>query len=184
MALQFGYLVHNNEYSVYKQTLTKEGQVKKTKRSYKMRNFKLFNRNLKAISPIFATLILIAIVVIAGVVVYMFTSGTLATMTSSTSAGQEKVAVQGVAGTTTAPIVYAQNMGSSEITVTSILFKNANGAVIAQGTADPATIAANALGTPTVTVTTGALSSNTPYTATLVTSNGGSFVSSSFTLTA
>ncbi len=51
---------------------------------------KNFNRNLKAISPIFATLILIAIAVIAGVVVYMFTSGTLATMTGGGTAAQEK----------------------------------------------------------------------------------------------
>ena len=52
-------------------------------------------KNRKAISPIFATLILIAIAVIAGVVVYMFTSGTLATMTNGGTAAQEKVSVQG-----------------------------------------------------------------------------------------
>ena len=54
-------------------------------------NFKRMMKNSKAISPIFATLILIAIAVIAGVVVYMFTSGTFATMTSGGTAGQEKV---------------------------------------------------------------------------------------------
>ena len=59
---------------------------------------KNFNRNIKAISPIFATLILIAIAVIAGVVVYMFTSGTLATMTGGGTAAQEKAAVQGASG--------------------------------------------------------------------------------------
>ena len=37
-----------------------------------MMNYKKFMKNSKAISPIFATLILIAIAVIAGVVVYMF----------------------------------------------------------------------------------------------------------------
>ena len=36
----------------------------------------------RAISPIFAALILIAIAVIGGIVVYMFTSGTLASMTA------------------------------------------------------------------------------------------------------
>ena len=60
----------------------------------KKMNFKRMMKNSKAISPIFATLILIAIAVIAGVVVYMFTSGTLATMTSGGTAGQEKVTVQ------------------------------------------------------------------------------------------
>ena len=61
-----------------------------------MNSFKKFIKNSKAISPIFATLILIAIAVIAGVVVYMFTSGTLATMTNGGTAGQEKVSVQAV----------------------------------------------------------------------------------------
>ena len=56
-------------------------------------NKKIFN-NKKAISPIFATLILIAIAVIAGVVVYTFTSGTLSTMTGGGTAGQEKISVQ------------------------------------------------------------------------------------------
>jgi flagellin-like protein len=53
-------------------------------------NFKRLMKNNKGISPIFATLILIAIAVIAGVVVYMFTSGTLATMTGGGTEAQEK----------------------------------------------------------------------------------------------
>ena len=61
-----------------------------------MNNFKKLIKNRKGISPIFATLILIAIAVIAGVVVYMFTSGTLATMTGGGTAAQEKVSVQAV----------------------------------------------------------------------------------------
>ncbi len=58
-------------------------------------------RNRKAISPIFATLILIAIAVIAGVVVYMFTSGTLATMTGGGPVAQERAAVQAASRTAT-----------------------------------------------------------------------------------
>ena len=56
----------------------------------KKMNFKRMMKNSKAISPIFATLILIAIAVIAGVVVYMFTSGTLATMTSEERQDKKK----------------------------------------------------------------------------------------------
>ena len=59
-----------------------------------MKKFQKIIKNSKAISPIFATLILIAIAVIAGVVVYMFTSGTLATITGGGTAGKEKVSVQ------------------------------------------------------------------------------------------
>ncbi len=55
-----------------------------------MNTFRKFMKNSKAISPIFATLILIAIAVIAGVVVYMFTSGTLATMTEAEQQHKKK----------------------------------------------------------------------------------------------
>ena len=59
-------------------------EIKSNRRNKKMKNFRSFMKNCKAISPIFATLILIAIAVIAGVVVYMFTSGYLADMARNT----------------------------------------------------------------------------------------------------
>src|SRR5665647_317633 len=96
-------------------------------------NFKNFAKNRKAISPIFATLILIAIAVIAGVVVYMFTSGTLATMTGGGIAAQEKAAVQGASGTAVhaGATVYAQYMdGGTPIVVNGALFNDANGATV------------------------------------------------------
>ena len=58
-----------------------------------MKNFK---RSTKGLSPIFATLILIAIAVIAGIVVYMFSSGYIGQLTGSGPAVTEKAAVQGV----------------------------------------------------------------------------------------
>ena len=70
-----------------------------------MINFKRLMKNNKGISPIFATLILIAIAVIAGVVVYMFTSGTLATMTNGGTAGQEKISIQAASYSTTSRMV-------------------------------------------------------------------------------
>ena len=80
---------------VYKQTFRIELQLKDNRGDKeKMNNFKKLIKNSKAISPIFATLILIAIAVIAGVVVYMFTSEILATMTGGGTAGTEKVSVQ------------------------------------------------------------------------------------------
>ena len=61
-----------------------------------MKNFRSFKKDLKGISPIFATLILIAIAIIAGVVVYMFTSGALTQMQGTTGGAQERMAVQSV----------------------------------------------------------------------------------------
>src|SRR5208283_3502252 len=101
-------------------------------------NYKKFIKNSKAISPIFATLILIAIAVIAGVVVYMFVSGTLATMTSGGVAGTEKVTVQaasytatgGTGSNTPTVTVYLEQTGGPAATVNGLIIKNVAGDTI------------------------------------------------------
>jgi archaeal type IV pilus assembly protein PilA len=146
---------------------------------------KSFRRSRKGISPIFATLILIAIAVIAGVVVYMFTSGTLATMTGGGTAGQEKVAVQSASVATgdTAITVYYQSTSGPLPTITGLVVKNSSGNSIATIT----TIAGGATPTATgvltqltATAPASTLTSGSAYTLTLVTKAGGSFVSPSF----
>jgi flagellin-like protein len=57
-------------------------------------------RSKRGLSPIFATLILIAIAVIAGIVVYAFVSGAIPGLVSGPGAGSEKVAVQSANGFT------------------------------------------------------------------------------------
>ena len=145
---------------------------------------KNFNRNLKAISPIFATLILIAIAVIAGVVVYMFTSGTLATMTGGGTAAQEKMSIQAASGTGTTVMVYAQST-TGTIPIDSAIIKTASGTVftvVPTANISPATGVTNSLTTLTLTSPT-TLVAGTSYTVTLVTKAGGNFVSSSFKAT-
>jgi archaeal type IV pilus assembly protein PilA len=140
-----------------------------------MNNYKRFIKNTKAISPIFATLILIAIAVIAGVVVYMFTSGFLATSTTNTNTPQEKVAVQGV--DVTVPEVLAQNMGSVDVIITAAIVKDANGNVIStDGTGG--TLTPSAIGH--IPFDASKLTTGLSYTVTLVSSKGGSFVSPAF----
>jgi flagellin-like protein len=162
-------------------------------------NFKRLMKNRKGISPIFATLILIAIAVIAGVVVYMFTSGTLATMTGGGTAAQEKVSIQAVQpvasgaggvftqGTDTIKVFAQAQTGS--VTITSAIFKDAGGNVV--GTAAAAVITGGTVTTSltTITITPAAASltlasGSNSYTVTLVSTNGGNFVSSSFNLKA
>ncbi len=148
----------------------------------KMKNF---NRNLKAISPIFATLILIAIAVIAGVVVYMFTSGTLATMTGGGTAVQEKAGVQGATvasgGTFT---VYGQATGAADVKIVSELFKDASGNTIgvAQVTETLTKDGALVPITGTATFNVAQIPGNV-CTVTLVGENGGSFISSQVSMT-
>ena len=147
-----------------------------------MMNYKRFIKNRKAISPIFATLILIAIAVIAGVVVYMFTSGTLATMTGGGTAAQEKVSVQAVSTNSTGFTAYVQSTSGGTVKITNAIIKDNSGIVLS-------TVAVG--GTP-VSLTSGQLTpitglytftSGNTYTITLVSQAGGNFVSSSFTAT-
>ena len=100
-------------------------------------NKKIFN-NRKAISPIFATLILIAIAVIAGVVVYTFTSGTLSTMTGGGTAGQEKITVQSASARCywDSVTVILQQTGGPAATINGMIVKDGSGNTIGTATAD------------------------------------------------
>jgi archaeal type IV pilus assembly protein PilA len=154
------------------------------------KNMKNFRRSLKGISPIFATLILIAIAVIAGVVVYAFTSGMLSGMTATSSAGQEKIAVQssGINAAKTVVTIYAQQTGGPAAKINSLIIKDSTGNTVGTVTAStPGTLDANGkmvqgtLYTINGAALTSALTSGS-YTATLVTSSGGNFVSPAFTV--
>jgi flagellin-like protein len=136
-------------------------------------------KNSKAISPIFATLILIAIAVIAGVVVYMFTSGTLATMTNGGTAGQEKVSVQGASGTTTGVTVYVEQTSGPAASVNGLIIKDQSGSTVASATVTGGPVA---LTSGVLTTIKGTLASLAPgtYTVTVTTAAGGSFVSPQF----
>jgi flagellin-like protein len=138
-------------------------------------------KNAKALSPIFAVLILIAIAVIAGIVVYMFTSGTIATMTGGGTTGQEKVAVQGV--DVTLQQAYAQNTGGIATSITNYLIKDSGGNIVSQAALSPVVdLPINGtLTTVDISVGLDALGGATgTYTVTLVSSKGGSFVSAAF----
>ena len=141
---------------------------------------KRISKNSKAISPIFATLILIAIAVIAGVVVYMFTSGTLATMTAGGTAGTEKVAVQGVTlSVANGVTIYAQSTNSMTINITSVQIKNTNGDIACSVSAPANTqlISSGAITKIGPVAVTG-ITAGSPYSVTIVSTKGGSFVGS------
>jgi len=141
---------------------------------------KNFIKSRKAISPIFATLILIAITVIAGVVVYMFVSGRLATMTSQISNTNDRLSVQGISASATGASVIVTNRGIKSATVTGLILKDSNGNTVASVSsltkAVPASTTAQITGTwPSKTLTRGV-----QYTITVITSGGGSFFSAPF----
>ena len=95
-------------------------------------SFSKLRRNVKALSPIFAVLILIAIAVIAGIIVYMFTSGYLGTMMGGGTTGQEKVAIQAVQGdgTLDTVTVWAKSTGGGDVTISEAILKDSAGNVV------------------------------------------------------
>jgi flagellin-like protein len=150
-------------------------------------HMKSFRRNIKAISPIFATLILIAIAVIAGIVVYAFVSGALGNY-GQTQTGTEKISIQSASGTTSSVTLLAQQTSGPAAVPQDIIIRDAAGNAVATcsvGTVTPTLATGNTMAAGTLyTIPSGALSasltSGSQYSATLITKAGGSFVSPSF----
>ena len=158
-------------------------------------NYKRLMKNRKGISPIFATLILIAIAVIAGVVVYMFTSGTLATMTGGGTAAQEKITVQAasiVVASGGSTKVYLEQTGGPAATINSFIIKDSTGTTVgvisgtnAFGTGvSTVLLTTGSLTTITATTPTTGLSVGSTYTITVTTAAGGNFLASGVVATA
>jgi len=143
---------------------------------------KTFRKSTRGLSPIFATLILIAIAVIAGIVVYMFTSGTIASMTGGGTAGQEKIAIQSASSDGTTVDLLAQSTGGPlpPTTGLNVIVHDASGNTYGSGVATVTGAWANGA----LVSISGAvpIADSGTYTATLITPAGGSFVSPSFTV--
>jgi len=148
-----------------------------TKRITKLR------RHVKALSPIFAVLILIAIAVIAGIIVYMFTSGYLGTMMGGGSAGQEKVAIETVTAdaATDSVTAHAKSTGGGDVIIQDVILKNAAGQTVEVMTITSVTLLADGTLTDVdCAFTLGNLDAGYTYTVTLVSQAGNQFVSPSF----
>jgi flagellin-like protein len=166
-------------YTYFRKDLSRKKYLKRRCRE-KMKFTKLL-RNKKAISPIFATLILIAIAVIAGIVVYMFTSGTIGSLTGGGTTAQEKVSIQALDGVASTGVitVYAQSTGGGPVALDSAIVKDSQGdvktVVDMSGTTINADLTTFTVGAGAATMTLGQ-----SYTVTLVSVEGGNFPSQSF----
>jgi len=141
-------------------------------------------KDLKALSPIFAVLILIAIAVIAGIIVYMFTSGYLGTMMGGGSAGQEKVAIETVSANaaTGGVTAYGKSTGGGDVIVTDAILKNSAGQNVEVLTLTTSvTLPTNGTLTAVLCAFQAAnVDAGYIYTVTLVSQAGNQFVSPSF----
>ena len=136
----------------------------------------------KGLSPIFAVLILIAIAVVAGIVIYMYTSGYLATMMGGGGAGQEKVTILSVDTATAGHInVYAKSVGGGDVMISDAVVRDSAGKVVALGTVKlAAAVKLPSAGTTTQVDVPFGFTSGNYYTITLVSELGNAFVSTSF----
>jgi len=139
-------------------------------------------RDVRALSPIFAVLLLIAIAVIAGIIVYMFTSGYLGTMMGGGTAGQEKVAVQAVQLTAADTVtVWAKSTGGGPVVILEAILKDTSGNVVDVATGLTINLpATGAIASSSVSFTAGSTNTGYTYTVTLVSQAGNQFVSSTF----
>jgi flagellin-like protein len=138
-------------------------------------------KNAKALSPVFAVLILIAIAVIAGIIVYMFTSGYLGTMMGGGTAGQEKVAIEAVECPAVDSVVaWAKSTGGGPVEITEAILKDTSGQVVdvAQSVTNGGLPADGTL--TNVGITFSGMNATTLYTVALVSKEGNQFVSPTF----
>ncbi len=77
-------------------------------------NFRKFRRNIKAISPIISTLLLIAIAVVASLVAYAWVMGYIGFQTAKTGSS---IQIQSITDSGNTLTVYVQNTGQGVITL-------------------------------------------------------------------
>jgi flagellin-like protein len=85
-----------------------------------------FRRDMKAISPIIATLLLIAIAVVAALVTYAWVMGYIGFQTNNSGASVviQSVTFAGASPTEAVQTVYLQNLGTSPVTLNSFVYIN------------------------------------------------------------
>jgi len=146
--------------------------------------FAKLRRDVRALSPIFAVLLLIAIAVIAGIIIYMYTTGYLSTMMGGGTAGQEKVAVEAVQViSTTAVTIWAKSTGGGPVVISEVILRDASGNTVdvdIAPTGTPSlTLPANGA-IVSISATFTAMTSGETYTVALVSQAGSQFVSGGF----
>jgi len=139
-------------------------------------NFRKIKKNAKALSPVIATIILIAVTVAVSVVVAAWMGGlTLGFMGSAEQSSITNVVLTntGTGGLTGTAVCTVQNTGSSTVTITSATIDGNTAAVtglaIAKGTSQPITLTITSTTTPNFV-------NSAQYTIKLTTAKGNTVV--------
>ena len=135
-------------------------------------NFRKFGKNTRALSPVVASIILIAV----AVAVSVFAAGWMGGMSLGLMGKAEKASITNVVITNTLPggsaVCTVLNKGSSSVIVTSGTIDGTDWALAA-----PVTIAKDSASQVTLTLATGTpFSTGAQYTIKLITANGNTLV--------
>ncbi len=129
----------------------------------------------KAISPIIATLILIVMTVVAGVMLYGFVSGFMANLGTSRAIAPISIASASVSNSSKSATIVVSNLGTTPVTITQVNLLNAStGALITPLSISSTTISAGQTDKITATFTSGTsgVSKGTTVLVQVVTSTG------------
>jgi flagellin-like protein len=127
-------------------------------------------RSRKAVSPVVATVILVLISVVAGVMLWLWVSGFTSAATAQQPALYERIKIEAVNATGDTVRVTIRNVGSTTVNITSLYVLNASGILIATNTNVNTTIPPGSVGYATVSGVR--YSSGYAYIVRVVTKNG------------
>ena len=130
-----------------------------------------FRVSKKAVSPVIATLLMIAVAVAASVIVYVWSAGLLGTLMGGGGAQvKEQLIVEAYDWVNTATLkLYLRNVGSSDIEVAAIYI---GGTAATSGATGLLSVKQSTSFTPTVP---GGITAGTAYVVKVVTKTGGVF---------
>jgi len=132
-----------------------------------------FRVSKKAVSPVIATLLMIAVAVAASVIVYVWSAGLLGTLMGGGGAQvKEQLVIEAYDWTNTASLkLYLRNVGSTAVSIAAIYV---GGTATTSNPVYPIAVAVKSPATPTLTGM-GSVTSGTAYTVKIVTETGGVF---------
>ena len=137
----------------------------------------------RALASIFASLILIAIAISGGIVVYMYTSGYLSGMTGTGRIGQEQIVITGIIafdGNDTV-ILYCKSWNGGDVVIEAGVLKDGGGQTLdVVSLSTPVTLSASGDLEPIRCVFTTDLVDEATYVVVLVSQAGNQFTSLSF----
>ncbi len=114
-----------------------------------MSTLRRFYRDTRALSPVVATILLVAIAVIASVLTYLWATGFIGAIQSRPSQATETIHIQGASYTASsgAFTIYVQNAGTQSVSYTQVFLLNTAGTTLATVSVSPPPNAAGVVAT-------------------------------------